>query len=96
MIKRHDAHYKQYGLTYETYQQMVKAQNNLCAICGQPESTIEKRSGQRRRLCVDHNHDTGKTRALLCRACNMALGYLNSVAKLSSAIDYLKKYDEAI
>ena len=66
---------KQYGLTGEDYERMFDAQQGLCAICQKPESD-KYPSGVRKRLNVDHDHETGKVRALLCRACNVGIGNL--------------------
>jgi hypothetical protein len=56
---------KRYGLTDEEYRQLVARQKGRCAICGRKE------------LCIDHNHNTGKVRGLLCGRCNAALGLLD-------------------
>lgn len=64
----------QYGLTKEQYQEMMVQQNNACAICKQSETHIV--NGKLRTLSVDHNHDTGQVRKLLCHSCNAALGLL--------------------
>lgn len=55
-----------YGLNPATYRRMVEAQSGRCYICQQPPG--------RKGLGVDHNHTTGKVRALLCQLCNMAIG----------------------
>lgn len=62
---------KQYGITLGTFEEMVKAQNGLCAICGNPPSNG-------RTLHVDHNHMTGKLRKLLCFRCNGMLGWFEN------------------
>ncbi|HLX52361.1 MAG TPA: endonuclease VII domain-containing protein, partial [Aquella sp.] len=63
-----------YGISLKEYNSLKKAQNNLCAICNKrPETRVTKKY----RLCVDHNHATGKVRGLLCFGCNSALGYVN-------------------
>lgn len=63
-----------YGLTLEQYRAMVEAQEGRCAICGEPEGATYR--GKVRRLCVDHNHETGEVRGLLCVQCNFAIGHL--------------------
>lgn len=78
-----------YGITLEQYRSMLKGQQYLCALCKKPHDEYKKH-GQ---LFVDHNHLTGKVRALLCTGCNTALGKFNDdVDKLYAAIEYLKKY----
>ena len=55
-----------YGITIEDFEKMSQDQNGRCAICLKQKT-----------LCVDHDHDTGKVRALLCRWCNIMLGNAN-------------------
>lgn len=59
-----------YGITLKQYQDMVEIQKGLCAVCFRPETSSKKR------LSVDHNHETKKVRALLCHMCNAAIGYV--------------------
>jgi len=59
-----------YGISLDEYNEMLKEQNNSCYICGKHESE------QKKRLNVDHNHQTGKVRALLCVTCNTSLGLM--------------------
>lgn len=81
----------EYGLTVEQYDAMLASQNGVCAICKKRETFT--RSGKKRRLCVDHCHDTGLNRGLLCGKCNVALGYFtDSIPMLESAISYLAKH----
>lgn len=80
-IKRH------YNLELEEYTKIMIEQNGVCAICG--SSGGDSRGG---RLHVDHNHNTGKVRGLLCGNCNKAIGYLkDNVELLAKAIVYLEK-----
>lgn len=80
-----------YGLSTEQYEAMQKVQHNRCAICGQPETAILK--GKPRQLCVDHNHTTKKTRALLCNKCNLGLGrFDDDPERLEKAAKYLRHY----
>jgi hypothetical protein len=58
-----------YGITHEDYEAMLEQQGSKCAICG-----IEEKYAENARLCVDHNHDTGEVRGLLCKKCNQAIG----------------------
>lgn len=78
---------RRFGLKYSDYERMAIEQNNLCAICGKPES------GRHKYLSVDHCHDTGKVRQLLCNMCNRFLGWVKEdINTLSNMINYLKKH----
>lgn len=80
-----------YGITPEIFDQMLKSQDGACAICHEPETLI--RRGSLCNLTIDHDHVTGKVRALLCNNCNRALGLLNDSAKiLRAAADYLDQF----
>ncbi len=87
----------QYGLTVEDYDKMLEKQNGVCAICKQEETYITYRSRKSgrmtlSRLCIDHNHNTGQIRGLLCRRCNHGLGsFEDSVELFKNAIAYLRK-----
>jgi hypothetical protein len=61
----------QYGLTPEQYDEIFARQGGRCAICGTTEN------GKRKYLSVDHDHETGQVRGLLCGRCNWGIGLLN-------------------
>lgn len=70
-----------YGITIEQYDAMMAAQDGRCAICGVLPT---------RHLCVDHDHETGEVRGLLCEPCNFALGHMaDDVDRLLAAAAYL-------
>jgi hypothetical protein len=72
-----------YGMTVEEYDELLKQQKGVCAIC-------YGTNANGKRLAVDHNHETDETRGLLCANCNSAIGLLgDSVVYLASAIRYL-------
>lgn len=76
-----------YGLTDEQYQAMLEKQEGRCSICG----TAPKSPATKYVLHVDHDHETGHIRGLLCPHCNHGLGkFKDSVELLQKAIDYLK------
>lgn len=80
------------GLTVEEYTNMLNAQRGLCAICNQPFQK-HPRNGEVEMFCVDHNHETGAIRGLLCASCNTLLGFAKDDTDiLGSAITYLKEY----
>ena len=77
-----------YGITYDKYKEMLKAQNHKCFICGIDE--VDSRS---QKLCVDHDHETGQVRKLLCHNCNCGLGHFKDNAQvLSKALAYLEEH----
>jgi len=80
-----------YGITLEQYNQMFKDQEGKCGIC------LRERSQFSKRFDVDHSHTTGKVRGLLCRACNLAFGYLNENLKVITRMaEYAEKHQIAI
>jgi hypothetical protein len=75
-----------YGITLEDYNKMFEEQQGCCAICGRHQSELK------RALAVDHSHETGKVRGLLCGKCNHALGNVNDdISILLSMIEYLNE-----
>ena len=73
-----------YGITFEQYQHMHKEQQGKCKICGKEES-VSNRS-----LAVDHCHNSGIIRGLLCLKCNTGLGkFRDDPILLQRAIEYL-------
>lgn len=73
----------EYGITVEQYALMLEDQGGGCAVCGQPPTG-------KRPLAVDHCHQTGRVRALLCAACNIKLGAYETFRR--QAEEFLKKY----
>lgn len=74
-----------YGLDPAEYERMFTEQRGLCAICGETPSNV-------RGFHVDHDHDTGHVRGLLCHGCNVALGHLREdVARMRSMIEYVQR-----
>ena len=79
---------RKFGITLEHKTQMLVSQDNRCVIC----KNMFKDSND---VCVDHDHTSNKIRQLLCRKCNVMLGYANdNVFILSEAINYLNKWRE--
>lgn len=89
--QRHYGLKRYYGIDLAKYQEMLLAQNGVCAICFKPETSVV--NGKIKPLAVDHCHDSEKIRGLLCARCNQAVGLFGEdVNVLSSAIDYLRKH----
>ena len=78
-----------YGITASDYEKMYADQDGKCAIC-KGEGFVMA-THHRIRLVVDHCHESGVIRGLLCHNCNRALGLLkDDVSRLETAIEYLK------
>lgn len=84
------------SISLEQYKKMFIDQDNKCAICGFEETRIS-RHGTSMRLCLDHNHFSGKIRKLLCHSCNTGIGkFSENIDLMEKAIQYLKDHkDEA-
>jgi hypothetical protein len=77
---------KAYGITPAQYDEMLASQNEQCAICA-----AKKPGGRTKLFFIDHCHNTGTVRGLLCMRCNTGLGlFLDNPKFLSNAISYLK------
>ena len=77
-----------YNLEIEEYNQMFVDCEEKCMIGGIHNDDLK------RNLCVDHNHETGEVRGLLCTPCNAVIGYAHEdIDVLYSAIKYLKKFN---
>lgn len=75
---------RSYGITLDEYNKMLKDQGGVCKICKLP-----CKSGKN--LAVDHCHDTGTVRGLLCAKCNTNLGRIELYLKNPKPWDdYLK------
>lgn len=82
-----------FGMTSDEYEAILKLQGGVCAICGMREKATDHFSGQPRPLAVDHNHQTGTVRGLLCFKCNAGIGMFNEDHRiLVRASEYLLKY----
>lgn len=80
---------RRYGISIEQYDEMNKRQGGCCAVCKNPPSS--------RSLHVDHDHETGKVRELLCSNCNAVLGQSKeSIKNLKELIKYLEKHKGAL
>lgn len=75
-----------YGLSLDDYHRMLREQGGACAICGRSGHT-------QHRLHVDHDHETGGVRELLCAPCNLALGYMGDcIDRAEALVAYIRKW----
>ena len=78
---------RQYGIDNEDYDAMYHYQNGRCGICGVHQNELTKS------LAVDHDHETGTVRALLCGKCNRGLGmYDDDPFLMEIAAEYLRSH----
>lgn len=79
---------KRYGIGLHEYNLMFTEQKGKCACCGIHQNELTKK------FAVDHDHDTGLIRGLLCNHCNLALGKLgDNIEGLMRALNYLEKHE---
>jgi hypothetical protein len=84
-IKKNQDLKKSYKITLDDYNKMLVEQNHSCKICFSHQDKLK------RRLCVDHDHTTGKVRGLLCDTCNRSLGLLkDNIEVMKRAVTYLE------
>lgn len=72
-----------YGLAPEQFKRMKINQDHQCLICRE----------HMKRICIDHNHKTGRVRGLLCHGCNIKLSAIEDSVYRESAMQYLSKYE---
>jgi hypothetical protein len=93
LSKKKGYYLKKYGLLKEDYYQLLHDQSYKCKICGCLHKETPDKKWKRARLSVDHDHETGEIRGLLCYQCNFGLGLfkddpqllLNSISYLSNS-----------
>ena len=85
--KRRVYEWKNHGIIdfdHDDYDKYWDAQDGECAICGTTENVMGKA------FAVDHDHETGQARGLLCNPCNIGLGcFKDDPQRLSDALEYL-------
>ena len=96
MLKRKNKHYQNlYGLSFTEVRNMTALQGYKCAICGYKERFMHEddwmKKGFLGDLHLDHCHETGEIRGLLCKNCNMALGVFNNKELLNKAEEYIRR-----
>jgi len=90
--KNHNLHLKKkFGISLNDYHEMLNKQSGRCAICG-----TDNPSGSGKKIvhfAVDHDHNTGKNRSLLCINCNQGIGhFFDSPTLLRQAAEYLESF----
>lgn len=82
---------RQKHISREQYDELMIAQDNKCAICDKPETVVRRKDGVVSPLSIDHDHDSGKIRGLLCMRCNNALGFFDdNLDRMMKAVTYLR------
>ena len=86
---------RDYGMSLSDYEDLLKKQEGLCAICGVPDGSERSNNNGSKKLSVDHDHVTGAIRGLLCASCNQALGQMMDSAELMrKAADYIDAHEK--
>ena len=95
LVKKHFAHRRaslkrSYGLSQEQTAALFVRQNGRCRICAIRFVEVGRKATQ-----VDHDHKTGRVRGLLCRGCNLTLGFAkDDPDRLRKAAEYLERFKE--
>ncbi len=93
LFERHRHLKRRFGLTPEQFDQMKEDQGHACAICKRPETLAIRQDEKPRELAIDHCHETGEIRGLLCFDCNTAIGkFGDSIERIEIAIAYLNQH----
>ena len=80
-----------FDLTLAAYNAMLEAQDYVCAICGKENGTDAHSGEKTKQLSVDHDHETGAVRGLLCFRCNTSIETLTVPGVLHRAVEYLRR-----
>ena len=88
-IANRNATLKRRKLSFEDYEALLSEQHNACAICKIPF--------RGKSPCIDHDHETGIVRGLLCNPCNRGIGLLSdSKHKLLEAANYIARHESLV
>ena len=90
LVNRKFTH-KKYGISQDIFDAMFESQRGLCAICNLPETKLIR--GELVTMSIDHDHNTGKVRGLLCAKCNTGLGqFKDNIDNMRNAVKYLERW----
>lgn len=89
LFNRHHGLKAAFGITLAEYDALFARQGNKCAACGTTENGVAGRA-----MPVDHDHETGKIRGILCTPCNQAAGHAyDSPDRLEAVAAYLRRHE---
>ena len=87
-VNRNNRLKRKFGIDSAQYDAILRKQMGVCALC-------RKKCTSGKALAVDHDHNTGAVRGLLCYSCNTGLGKLgDSLESLRAAVAYLEAADQ--
>ena len=82
---------RDFGITLEEYNKKLKKQNNKCMVYGNTPKE------NRKALAIDHNHNTGEVRDLLCGNCNAAVGFLKeNIVIAKEMVKYIRRWSKSV
>jgi hypothetical protein len=83
---------RRFGISHDDYEVILNSQGGVCAICKKVRTDKGKQH-----MVIDHSHENGHIRGVLCSQCNKALGcFCDDVNILKSAIEYLTEKDPSL
>lgn len=87
------ARLKRRAISEADYNEMLVLQGDRCAICRKRMVHFATNENRPRMACIDHDHETGEVRGIICNRCNVALGgFRDSAVLLRAAVRYLEKH----
>lgn len=85
---------QRYKVTAAGAAELAVRVEGTCDVCGEPETRLHPRTGVRQFLCVDHCHETGNVRGVLCAKCNGAEAYLRGLQNARNLVTYLERAEK--
>lgn len=83
-----------YGITLAEYIELLEKQEHRCAVCDCMDGSDKHNGLRTKQLSIDHDHQTGIIRGLLCNDCNRAIGQMqDSSVLLRKAAEYLEAFE---
>ena len=81
---------KQYGITIDQYESLLAQRDGVCWVCARPETIKQPKAKRPDALSVDHSHENGLIRGLLCRNCNWGIdAFGDDAERIEQAMEYL-------
>lgn len=85
-----------YGTTVKEINRLRKLQQGKCALCRTDLVDNPRHNRGRNKMCIDHDHTSGRVRGLLCDVCNRGLGFYERMIEFPNLQAYLEGRNELV